>query len=186
MRFQRNVTLLLGWMKAFRCGAQRRRGARGGVELTGVTVARETCQRGSSTRSSSLACLPEDSSWRFVGSVERPRWVNWHSARRRRKQDEWAELGGHGHVTAGIVARGKTAQEASEWGSGHGRLGACDCKVVREERYAVEPGPVVTFATGRLLGSVCRPSKQAFHGRTPWPRITEIINGMCACGLVHD
>jgi hypothetical protein len=80
-------------------------------------------------------------------------------------------------VTVGIVAGGKTAQEASEYGSGHRRLGACDCKAVREERCAVEKGPLVPQASylGRFVGPA---SKRPAEG-IPEPRITKIINDMC-------
>jgi hypothetical protein len=78
--------------------------------------------------------LLEDPSWRLTGSVERPRRADARGARKRRKRDEQEELGERGHAAAGIVARGETAQEASECGSGRGRLRAHDCKAVREKR----------------------------------------------------
>jgi hypothetical protein len=81
-----------------------------------------------------LVGLLEDSSWRLTGSVERPRRADAHGAGRRRKRDEQEELGERGHAAPGTVARGETAREASECGSGRGRLGACDCKAVRDKR----------------------------------------------------
>ena len=58
MRFQRNVTLLLGRMEARRCGARHRRGGQQQcMELAGAAVARATRRRGGVTRSSSCRLL---------------------------------------------------------------------------------------------------------------------------------
>lgn len=75
-------------------------------------------------------------------------------------------------MAAGIVAKGETVWEASECGSRRGRLGARDYKVVREEQCAMEIGPRVTFATGRLLGTVHNPASKCSANGRHHPRIT--------------
>lgn len=88
-----------------------------------------------------------------------------HGAGRRRKRDQQKELGGCGHAAAGIVAWGETKQEVSECGYGCRRLGAHDCKPMRKERCAMDIGPHLTFATGRLLGPLSQ-AQQASIRRT--------------------